>query len=506
MDTTTTIDGTGAIDGQTGPAALRATDLTITYRGAERPALDGLSFDLPPGRTLLVVGPSGSGKSTLALAIAGLIPRDVPATVSGSLRLDDVDIASMARPSVSTKVGIVFQDPTAQLVMERVEDDVAFGLEQRGWPVEAMRRRVPEALAEVGLDGLERRRSRRLSGGQQQRLALAGVVAAMPGLLVLDEPTANLDPVGAGAFLGRLAGLRAHRSTTIVLIEHRVEEAWPLADLVLALDRAGRTIDVGPPAEVAARSAVVMDDAGIWLPAAVDGSMARRRRARPRPQPAQPTPALIDARGVTFAYGQDQPVIMDVSLSIAAGERVALVGPNGGGKSTLARLLVGLLRPDAGSIVLCGGDPVRLRADELSRRAAFVFQEPERQFLTALVRDEVLLGLDPERHEAATALMDRLGLPLDRFGGRNPFRLSGGEARRLSLAVALVHDPAVLVLDEPTFGQDRRTYQGLLDILDEHLDAGTTLIAATHDPRFVADVATRVVTITAGRVTADESA
>ncbi len=502
---------TAAGDRAPTPASLGASDLTITYRGAERPALDGVSFDVPPGRTLLVVGPSGSGKSTLALAIAGLIPRDVPAAVSGSIRLDDRDVAALGGSEVAARVGMVFQDAAAQLVMERVDDDVAFGLEQRGWPVETMRQRVPEALAEVGLDGLERRRSRRLSGGQQQRLALAGVLAANPGVLVLDEPTANLDPLGAGTFLGRLAELGASRSTTIVLIEHRVEAAWPLADLVLALDRDGRAIDVGPPAEVAGRSAAAMDDAGIWLPTAVGGSVTGRRR--PRPQPAQttpaqttPTPALIEVSGVTFAYGQDQPVIVDVSLSVERGERLALVGPNGGGKSTLARLLVGLLRPDAGSVSLGGDDPSRLRADALARRAAYVFQEPERQFLTALVRDEILLGLDPERHEAAIALMDRLGLPLDRFGGRNPFRLSGGEARRLSLAVALVRDPAVLVLDEPTFGQDRRTYEGLLDILDEHLDAGTTLIAATHDPRFVADVATRVVTITAGRVTADEAA
>ena len=399
--------------------------------------------------------------------------------------------------------------------MERVEDDVAFGLETRGWPVERMRRRVPEALAEAGLGGLGRLRSRRLSGGQQQRLALAGVLAAVPGVLVLDEPTANLDPPGAAAFLGRVRALAATRSTTIVLIEHRVERAWSMADTVLALDGAGRPIDVGPPAVVAGRSARRMHDTGIWLPAAVEGSlglprttlpaMAPRRPADPTTRlPARPREVGIEARDLTYAYEPGRPVLHGVSLTIRSGERIALVGPNGGGKSTLARLLVGLLRPGSGSVTLGGDDPARIPAAELARRAAYVFQDPERQFLAETVAAEITLGLDAARRPAAGSLMAEFGLPLDRFGERNPFRLSGGEARRLSLAIALVRDPAVLVLDEPTFGEDRRNYEGLLAILSRHLAAGVTLITATHDQRLVIDVADRIVTISDGRVAADE--
>jgi energy-coupling factor transport system ATP-binding protein len=393
--------------------------------------------------------------------------------------------------------------------MERVEDDVAFGLETRDWTVDRMRRRVPEALVEAGLDGFGRRRSRRLSGGQQQRLALAGVLAALPGVLVLDEPTANLDPPGAAAFLGRVEALRRTRTTTVVLIEHRVEQVWAMADLVLALDGRGHPIDVGTPAEVAGRSAGPMHEAGIWLPIAVEpGGVAPGPAARPRlPDPrasARPGQTTIDARDVSFAYEPGRPAVRGVSLGIGPGERIALVGPNGGGKSTLARLLVGLLRPDRGTVRLGGDDPARLPAAVLARRAAYVFQDPERQFLAERVRDEILLGLDPARRHQAEVLLAELGLPLDRFGGRSPFRLSGGEARRLSLAVALVRDPGVLVLDEPTFGQDRGNYDRLLEILSGHLQAGATLIAATHDERFVADVADRVITMSDGRVTADE--
>jgi energy-coupling factor transport system ATP-binding protein len=199
-------------------------------------------------------------------------------------------------------------------------------------------------------------------------------------------------------------------------------------------------------------------------------------------------------------------VIRDVHLRIDAGERVALVGPNGSGKSTLARLLVGLLRPDMGSVRLLGDDPARLRPAELARRASYVFQDPERQFLAQTVEEEVLLGLRFVERPAARILMGRIGLPLDRFGRRNPYRLSGGEQRRLSLATALVRSPAVLVLDEPTFGQDRFGYEGLLEILDERLEAGATLIAATHDQRFVADATSRSIGLDGGWIVSDERA
>ena len=397
----------------------------------------------------------------------------------------------------------MFQDPSTQLVMERVEDDVAFGLENRGWARPAMVARVPAALAEVGLDGLERRRSRRLSGGQQQRLALAGALAPEPGLLVLDEPTANLDPGSAAALFERLAAIRTRGDATIVLVEHHVDDAWPLADVVLALDDVGRPIDVGRPDRVAARSGASMQAAGIWLPAAIGRSSATRL---PSPEPvrdAAGSSPVLTARNLRFGYDPALPVVRDVSLAIRAGERVALVGPNGSGKSTLARLLVGLLRPDHGTIELAGAEPWRLSPAELARRAGYVFQEPERQFLARTVADEVGLGLTDLECERVPELMRRLDLPLEEFGPRSPYRLSGGEQRRLSLACVLVRRPSVLVLDEPTFGQDRLGYEGLLDILREHLDHGACLVAATHDRRFVDDVATRVIELDDGWIAAD---
>jgi energy-coupling factor transport system ATP-binding protein len=469
-----------------------------------------VSFQVAPGECLLVVGPSGSGKSTLALALAGLVPRERPGDWRGSIELDGVSLAALAPAAVSERVGIVFQHPASQLVMDRVEDDVAFGLENRGWPLEAMRRRVPEALAEVGLAGLERGRPNRLSGGQQQRLALAGVLAADPGLLVLDEPTANLDPDGTEAFFDRLSGLRAGRVATIVLVEHRMERAWPLADRILALGADGSPIDEGVPDDVVARSGEAMRRAGIWMPAAIESALDRAAGRTETPVGATGTAdvsvgrrPLVVGDGVIFGYQRAKPVIRDVSVQVAEGERVALVGANGSGKSTLARLLVGLLRPDRGRVSLAGDDPWRLHARELAHRAGFVFQDPEQQFIADQVADEVMLGLRPEVRPAAEALMDRLGLPLGAFAERNPYSLSGGEQRRLSLASVLVRCPRVVVLDEPTFGQDRHGYSGLVEILRERAASGTCLIAATHDPRFVRDVTPRAITISNGRVVAD---
>ena len=398
--------------------------------------------------------------------------------------------------------------------MERAEDDVAFGLENRAWPAAEMRARVPEALAEVGLAGFGRRRPNRLSGGEQQRLALAGVLAARPGILVLDEPTANLDPEGTASVFERLAGIRARRGATIVLVEHRVDAAWPLADRVLALDADGEPIDVGSPADVLERSAARMRAAGIWLPsesrrppAPDDGSEARASESRARPDARRTRSSgkspILAAAGVSFAYERGGPVLSDVDLEITAGERVALIGANGSGKSTLGRLLAGLLRPATGVIRLGGEDPARLSSRRLAERAGFVFQDPELGFVENRVDAEIAAGLDGRTARRAREVAERLGLPVGTLGGRSPYRLSGGEARRLSLVPALARRPDLLVLDEPTFGQDRRGYEALVEIVRERVAEGTALLAATHDERFVADVADRIVRLDGGRVVSD---
>jgi energy-coupling factor transporter ATP-binding protein EcfA2 len=481
--------------------------------------VSGVSFDLAPGSCLVVAGPSGSGKSTLARAIAGLVPWAAPGRLDGELRLDGRPVAIADPATLVARIGVVFQDPSSQLVMERAEDDVAFGLEGRGWLPSAMRARVPAALAEAGLVGFERRRTARLSGGEQQRLALAGAFAPHPGLLVLDEPTANLDPPGALAFAERLAAVRETRGTTIVLVEHRADLAWPLADLVLALTADGTPLALGTPADLLARHRPALAAAGIWLPdepppvpaggrpeAGASPSPAEPSCAAPSPPgsaPAAPMHPVAQARGVEFAFERGIRVLSGLDLAIEPGARVALLGLNGSGKSTAARLLVGLLHPTRGTVRLAGRDPARIAPHELARLAGYVTQDPERSFLAGTVEADLLLGLTPDERARAGDVAAALGLPLDRFGARNPFTLSGGEQRRLSLAAQLVRRPRLLVLDEPTFGQDRRGYEGLLALLRTRVEDGTAVVAATHDLRFAAELGGRVVRLAGGRVAED---
>ena len=454
------------------------------------------------------MGPSGSGKSTLAKALAGLIPRDVPGEWQGSLRIGDLDVSSAAPAEVAARVGILFQDPASQLVMDRCEDDVAFGLENRAWPLAAMRDRVPAALEAAGLGGFQRRRTSRLSGGEQQRLALAGVEAPWPSVLVLDEPTANLDPAGATALFERLEAIREARSATLVLVEHRADLAWPIADLVLALDGEGRPIDLGPPIDVLARSGERLAEAGIWLPgdlAPEDGGATGERSVADLADGGQVAPDILEVHHARYEFVRGVPVVRDVDLGISAGERVALVGANGSGKSTLLRLMAGLLRPRAGSIRLGGADPARLPASKLARLAGFVFQDPELGFLADTVAEEIALGLNHGETAAAAELMERLGLPLETFGSRSPYRLSGGEQRRLSVATALVRRPRVLLLDEPTFGQDRRGWEATAELIGELVEEGTAVVAATHDERFASRVATRRLEMADGWIVADDA-
>ncbi len=364
---------------------------------------------------------------------------------------------------------------------------------------------MPETIASVGLSGLERRRANRLSGGQQQRLALAGVLAARPEVLVLDEPTANLDPLGAAAIFERLAAIRAERSTTIVLVEHRVEAAWPLADLVLALGPDGVPIDIGAPDVVLARSGERMAEAGIWLP--------ETRRPGPRPPGPRPPGARRDAgRRGPGRVGRVAAIRLRTRRAGPRPDRSRARAPASAWPSSV-RTAAGS-RPSgacsSGCSVRAAGmsasaPTIRLawRPRDLARRAGYVFQDPEAGFLAGTVADEVLLGLDADERAAAPRLMERLRLPLGTFGDRSPYRLSGGEARRLSLACALARHPRLLVLDEPTFGQDRLGYEGLLEILGERLDDGVCLVAATHDGRLVGDLASRIVTLDAGRITGD---
>jgi energy-coupling factor transporter ATP-binding protein EcfA2 len=450
------------------------------YGGRRAWGVRAVDLRIGHGERVLLLGASGAGKSTLLAALAGLLPED-SGEAEGTVEIDGLD-PRKARENV----GILFQDPQTQLVMARSGDDVAFGLENRGVPAEDIWPRVDDALRRVGFPYRTDRPTAALSGGEQQRLALAGVLALRPGLLLLDEPTANLDP--AGATLVREAVARAcDADTTLIIVEHRVAEALPLIDRVVVLDPGGGVRADGPPAAVFAGQGDRLAAEGVWVP-----GHALPARAAVSP----PTDLLVRAEAV--AVEQRLP---PATLAVRAGEVVAVTGPNGAGKSTLALALGGLLAPTSGRIYAFGEakPPHRWRAAALTQRIGSVFQNPEHQFVTPRVVDELALG--PRRlGRAAQPIVDELleRLRLTHLAGANPFTLSGGEARRLSVATALATAPRLLVLDEPTFGQDRRTWIELVDLLARLRDEGHGIVAVTHDEAFVTALADRALGLAPG--------
>lgn len=428
------------------------------HAGRRAWAVRGLDLRIERGERVLLLGPSGAGKSTLLHALAGLLPED-SGEAEGGCKVD------------AARVGIVFQDPQSQLVMSRAGDEVAFGLENLAWPPGRVWPRVDEVLREVGF-GYERDRATdALSGGEQQRLVLAGALAPRPELLLLDEPTANLDPAGA-ALVRRALSDAVDADATVVLIEHRIAEVLDLVTRVVVLEPGGGVRDDVPPHLLAGPLGAELAAAGVWVP----GHPAPPRHAANPPGDALLTTHELRVRHLSYP-----------DVTVRAGEALAVTGPNGCGKSTLALALGGLLKPAAGEVRSPDGPPHRWRARALAGRIGSVFQNPEQQFVTATVRDELALG------GTAPGRVDELltRLRLDHLAGANPFTLSGGEARRLSVATALAARPRLLILDEPTFGQDRRTWIELVDLLAALRDDGHGIVTVTHDPDVVTTLADR---------------
>nr|WP_246311824.1 ATP-binding cassette domain-containing protein [Leifsonia naganoensis] len=530
---------------------MRVQGVRIRHEGAAAWTPDGVEVAVAPGEVLLVLGPSGCGKSTLALALNGLVPHAIPATMQGTVVVGGVDTADARVADLSEHVGMVFQDPDAQLVTATVLDEVCFGPENRLVAAAEVLARAEQALRAVGL--WERRTDDpdTLSGGGKQRLAIACALALDAPLLVLDEPTANLDPAGAEEVYRLLGDLVADGSgRAVVLVEHNLDAAMGIVDTVLVLDADGRPVVHGPASTVLRERADELAALGVWLPTATLAGLRLRRAALAidplpltpeeltaglallsepldaavsgRPDDASatgptPAPAAIAVSHLTLRRGRRE-VLHDVSLRVAQGDFVAVVGPNGAGKSTLVQAIAGVLRPPRGTVALSrpgasGGsgdpatlDPARASAADLAATVGFVFQNPEHQFVVHTVTDELAYGLRQQHLPAAEVderverMLATLGLGAQRDA--HPFLLSGGQKRRLSVGTALIAGAPLLVLDEPTFGQDRARAAELLELLAALNAAGTTVVVVTHDLGLAAEYASHVAVVDDGRVAA----
>lgn len=477
-----------------GGASIRARHWSWTHAGRARPAVSGLDLDVAPGERVLLLGASGAGKSTLLRGLAGVLGGEEEGEQGGTLLVDGKHPAETRGTA-----GLVLQDPDSQVVLARVGDDVAFACENLGVPREEIWRRVRWAVDAVGLDVPLDHPTSRLSGGQTQRLVIAGILAMRPRLLLLDEPTANLDPDGVEEVRDVVAHVAAETGMTLVVVEHRVAVWQDVVDRVVVLQPGGGIAADGSPEHVLVTQGAQLAAAGIWVPG--------HPPAVPERHPRAAGASLLTAAGLSvgrtpFGRKTATTAASGVELEIPSGIATAITGPNGAGKSTLALTLAGLLDPVAGQVsahsALSAGlsaAPHRWKSRELLTRIGTVFQQPEHQFLASSVRSELRIGPealrlgDGEIAQRVDELLVRLRL--ERLADANPFTLSGGEKRRLSVATILATKPRLLILDEPTFGQDAVTWRELVVLLRELLDEGRGIVAVTHDRPLVAALADR---------------
>lgn len=487
-----------------------ARDWGWRHAGRKNAALSGVDLDIAPGERVLVLGPSGSGKSTLMGGLAGLLGGAEEGEATGTLTVDGV-----APADARGRVGLLMQDPEAQVVLARVGDDVAFGMENLGVPREEIWPRVEKSLAAVGLSVPLDHSTTELSGGQKQRLALASILAMGPGLLLLDEPTANLDPSGVAEVRGAVEAVVERTGATMVVVEHRVDVWASLVDRVIVVADGAIAAD-GPLNEVLEQQGDALRERGIWLPGddvaaevgpAPEAAPASFEGAEEGVQDgadngAQTATPIARVADLTIGYDKAAPVRSGIDLTIERGVSTCIVGANGAGKSTFALTLAGLLPPLEGTVEVQAsdgtrGDPHEWSSKQLLGRMSMVFQEPEYQFLASTVAEELAIGpraAGMSEAEIAPLVDEHLeALGLTTLARANPMTLSGGEKRRLSVATALISAPELLILDEPTFGQDRGTWLGLVRLLRAALARGVTLVSITHDPAFVAAMGQRVV-------------
>jgi energy-coupling factor transporter ATP-binding protein EcfA2 len=472
---------------------IRVRNLSVHY--GDQIALQEVSFDVSPGECLVVTGHSGCGKSTLARVLTGLIPQVVPASLNGNVEVAGVDVTSRPTAETAQWIGAVFQNPRAHLFHLRVDDEIAFGPRNLGLTEDEIVKRVDWALGAVGLSRLRAQKPATLSGGQIQRLAIAAALAMRPKVLVLDEPTASLDVPGTQSVIAALEKLRKQFGLTIILIEHRLTEVRRIADRVLVLHE-GRVATDGDFNRVLGDRELIRKY-GLRRPTikALDNWS---QLLVPNGHHSEDQEPLLEMKNLTAGY-DNQAVIHDVNLKIFAGEFVALVGNNGTGKSTLALAATGLLRPQAGKVYVRGSLRPRPGLD-----IALLFQNPADQLFTDSVEEEISFGphnyknFNADLHEQTLASADLLSLRT-----RRPFSLSIGQQQRTALASCVALRPALVILDEPTLGQDWQHLQQLMDCLVRLNAQGTAILLITHDYKLVHRYARRVVLMDQGRIVLD---
>lgn len=497
-------------------------NVTFTYPGASKPAIANVSLQIPEGEFVLVVGVSGAGKSTLLRCLNGLVPHFSGGVFSGQIRIGELDPIQTSPKRMSQEVGFVFQDPESQFVMDTVEDDVAFTLENAGISPQEMSQRLEVVYSRLKIGMLKKRKIQSLSGGERQKVAIASAIVLSPRILVLDEPTSQLDPYAAKEILETILQLKQQLPLTIIISEHRLERILHHADRLVFFDASRQTVLHGPPDQILPKMPFstpvvsfglhlrlkplplsVEQIKTIGVDQLIDKSSVLISSEICRPIVSRPfEEPVLQMREISVRLG-GQVVLEDISLELNRGEILALMGPNGSGKTTLLRVIVGLQKPSTGKVLLTRKDISSRSTAELCQHVGYVPQDPNLLLFSETVYEELIVTMRnhnlPEDEDWLQTLLSQLGIQA--IADRYPRDLSVGQRQRTAIGAILVTRPELILLDEPTRGMDPLAKEELINLLMGWRNQGKSILLVTHDVELTAKCADRVAVLEKGRLT-----
>lgn len=516
--------------------AIEIKDLSFTYKNSDVEVLKDVDLSIEEGKFTVIMGRTGAGKTTLAMLPNGIIPQLVEGTVKGTIIAAGKDSSKYRVQTMAREIGLVLQDPETQIFGRTVDEDTAFGPRNYLVPRDEIKERIKSALNKVRLDGYEKRQTSQLSGGEKQRLAIAGILAMDPSIIILDEPTSELDPIGREEIYSTMVSLQKDQKKTVVAVEHSSQEISEKADSIVVLSDA-HVVWLGSPKDFF-RELDLVERYGIkplpvskvgWelykkgfiakeeIPLSVDDAYAlvvklldgRKLGFSPAEAPRQERTKLIEVNDVHYQYDKAKEALKGVSFDIYEGDYVALIGQNGAGKTTLAKHFNSLFKPTSGRILVCGKDTRNEEPNTLAEQIGYVFQNPDNQIFSTSVYKEMEYGLKALKlsEEEMSKRIHEIAklLDIEKVLEEHPFSLGKGERQRVAVASILVLKPKILVVDEPTTGQDWDGIQNMMKLIDELHANGTTIVMITHDMDVVATHANRVIVMAKGSMVADGS-
>jgi energy-coupling factor transporter ATP-binding protein EcfA2 len=512
---------------------IKIENFTFYYGDTERPALKDVNLEIEDGEFVLVTGPSGGGKSSLCRCLNGLIPHFYGGKVIGRVEVAGLDTLKHSTKELATKVGMIFQDPENQLVTMDVEREIAFGLENLAFSRDLIAKRLEESLDTLDISSLRHRQVHELSGGEKQKVAIASVLALHPEILVLDEPTSELDPKSAEEVLAIAQRLNDELGITVILSEHRLDRVIQHVDRLVVLDR-GRVVADGNTRDILSNSFQEITDIGVGMPPIIklaqglknaglninnmpltvkegrlmlNGVFKKSFESPAQPEEKSNSKTIINVEKLWYVYPQGPTALKKISLEVGEGEFLAIMGRNASGKTTLVKHFNGLLKPTRGMVSVDDTDTRKATVAELASKVGFVFQNPNDHLFADTVEEEIGFTLRNQglKGEETKPRVDEMlqRFSLGDYRNQYPRSLSGGEKQRVALASVLAIQPRILILDEPTRGMEYRLKSDLMSFLREYTSQGNTVILVTHDVETVAEHADRVILLSEGEIVVD---